>query len=771
MKYFVLFLLICFHSKAQNLPQLGKDSMDKVIAAMTLEEKVSLVVGTGLKFGDAIDNNESLKIPNKPKKGTMAAKTKVYVSGAIGRTLEIPRLGITTIEMCDGPAGLSFGSRSTSFPIATSLASTWDEELIYQVGKAMGNETLEYGLDILLTPAINIHRNSLGGRNFEYYSEDPLLSGKIGSSLINGLQSQGVGSSLKHFAANNQETNRIEVDAIISERALREIYLKGFEIAIKESNPLTLMASYNSINGKLATQNKELLTTIARNEWGYKGIIMTDWEAGKDPIAQMKAGVNLLMPGPYQDSTLYQALKEGRLSEKTLDENIAWILKGIQNTQKFKKYSYSNKPALVQNAFLVQNAAAQGMVLLKNDTNTLPLTDKTKTISLFGNGSYETIIGGSGSGFVMTAGTTTHIFEGLTSDNFNISQNIKHLYQKYITENTPKQNRIDLTRGRKKRPSEMVLKDSLIARMAEETDYAIMTISRISGETTDRSVENDFNLSKTEKDNIENICMAFHKKGKKVIVLLNVGGVVETASWKNLPDAILITWLPGQEAGKSVTDVLSGRINPSGKLTTSFPIKYQDEPSSKNFPGTPIDKPKEVIYEEGIYVGYRYFESFGVETSYPFGYGLSYTTFSYNKLNLSSNKLKNKIELAVTIKNTGKVEGKETVQLYISAPSKEIDKPIKELKGFIKTKLLKPQESQTLTFVLDADNLASFNTNKSAWITDAGRYTVSIGASIKDIKLVKSFNVAKNIQIKTVQRALSPMIKINELTSKVKNNI
>ena len=746
-----------------SLPQLGKSPLKEVIAVMTLEEKAALVVGTGLKMGNLPANNMGFKIPNQPIPGSLAAKTKVYVSGAVGRTLEIPRLGVTTLEMVDGPAGASFGSQTTAYPIGTCLSSTWDLDMVYEIGRCMGNEVLEYGLDILLAPAMNIHRNPLTGRNFEYYSEDPLLSGKIGAALVNGLQSQGVGTSVKHFVANNQETNRISVDAIISERALREIYLKGFEIAVKEAKPWTLMASYNSVNGTLATENYDLLTKVAREDWGYQGLIMSDWEAGKDPVAQMKAGLNLIMPGPYQDTAIIKAVKEGRLSEKVLDQNIEWILKTAMKSPKFKNYAYTNNPDLKNNAQTARNSGAQGMVLLKNENNALPITDNKKRIALFGNGSYKTIIGGAGSGFVMRAGPTVNIIDGFTNAGYVIEEESNQVYNDYIKVNTPEQVMMQAIRGRIKRAIEMPVGQDFAERISNKAEIAIITICRTSEESADRKIENDFNLTETEKNNIENISKAFRSKGKKVVVVLNVGGVIETASWKDLPDAILIAWQPGQEAGNAVVDVCSGKVNPSGKLTTTYPIKYVDEPSAKNFPGTPANDPKHVIYEEGIYVGYRYYNSFDVKTSFPFGHGLSYTNFTYSGLKLSSTNFKRQIEVSVQIKNSGNVDGKEVVQLYISAPTKKIEKPSEELKGFAKTKLLKPGESQVLTFKIDAEKLASFYTEKSSWVAEAGEYTVKAGSSSEDIKLSEKFRLKNDILVGKVSKALVPKVAINEL--------
>lgn len=752
---------------AQNEIKLSENNINSVIKKLSLEEKAALIVGTGLKFGEPYDSDENFKIPNKPITGSLAANSKIYTIGAIGRTLEIQRLGITSMEMIDGPAGVSFGKRATAFPIANGIASTWDKNLAYQVGECIGKETLEYGLDLILAPAINIHRNPLTGRNFEYYSEDPLISGKIGASLINGIQSNGVGTSLKHFAANNQETNRIEIDAIISERALREIYLRGFEYAIKESNPWTLMASYNSINGNLATQNYDLITKIAREDWGYEGIIMSDWEAGNDPVEQIKAGLNLIMPGPYQNTRLIEAVKNKEIEETLLDKNIEWILRGIVRTPKFKKEKYHESINFDYHRNIAKKAASEGMVLLKNN-NCLPILKANAKIALFGNGSYDTIIGGSGSGFVMNSGKTVSIEEGIINNNFSVNINLADIYKNYILNNTPSTNRVDLVRGRKNRASEMKIDRSLISKMARENDIAILTISRISGERNDRVIEGDFELTEIEMNNIKNIADEFHIQGKKIIVLLNIGGVIETYSWKNIPDAILLTWLPGEVAGNAIAEVINGQINPSGKLTSTFPIKYEDEPSALNFPGIPKEHPRKVLYKEGIYVGYRYFNSFGVKASYPFGFGLSYTEFEYSEIKLDNKIFNKNLTISLKIKNIGKMAGKEVVQLYLKAPNNTIDKPLMELKGFEKTTLLQPGETETLQFILNPKDLTSYHESLSSWVADPGLYEILIGSSSMDIKLKSNFRLRKRQIIEKTNKALSPKEPINELKLSIK---
>ncbi len=770
------FLIYSVNIMAQNseLPQLGKASVNEVIAAMILEEKAGIVVGAGLKIDPAVANmlDEDMK-RMIPDPGSLAAKTNSPVPPAAGTTVEIPRLGIPCIVVNDGPAGLRMmggNYQCTAFPIGSLLASTWNCDLIYQAGQAYGNETLEYGVDVLLAPGLNIQRDPLCGRNFEYFSEDPFLSGKIASAMVRGIQSQGVGTSVKHFVVNNQETDRKTVNSVVSERALREIYLEGFRIAIQEAQPWTVMSSYNLVNGLYTSENPDLLIKILRDDWGYKGLVTSDWISGNDFVAQVKAGNDLLMPGPYQVNSIIQAVNDGQLDEKILDRNVENILNLVLKSPRFKKYQYSSKPNTDENTKKSRIAATEGMVLLKNTGNTLPLSENIPNIALFGNSSYQTHIGGSGSGSVATS-YKINIVDGLEKAGYIPNKVLQEAYVSFIKENEPRPtNMLDAMMGRKPQAPEMLIDVSLAKKLADETDIAIITIGRKSGETSDREIENDFNLSKTEKTNIELITETFHSKGKKVIVLLNIGGVIETASWKNIPDAILLTWQPGIEAGNAIADLISGKVNPSGKLAVTFPNSYSDVPSAKNFPGEIVTNDsvitRQVVYEEGIYVGYRYYNTFDINTSYPFGFGLSYTNFTYNNLKLSSGKFKDEITVSVTITNTGKIAGKEIVQLYLSAPKKELDKPSQELKEFAKTRSLNPGESQTVEFTIDAKSLSSFNSERSAWIADAGKYTVNIGASGEDIVLTKAFKLSDDILVARVSKALEPQININELKGK-----
>ena len=769
----LLFIGICspMISFSQNAPQLGKDPIRAVIKAMTLEEKASMVVGAGLNIPPGIANSLGANIRRMvPDTGSLASKTKSPVPAAAGTTIAIPRLGIPCVVVNDGPAGLRMlggNYKTTAFPIGTLLASTWDKDIIYETGKAYGNDVLEYGVDILLAPGMNIQRNPLCGRNFEYYSEDPLLSGKIAAAMVSGIQSQGVGTSVKHFAANNQETDRDSVNTIVSERALREIYLKGFKIAVQDAHPWTVMSSYNLLNGYYTSENADLLTKILRNEWGFKGLVMSDWNAGHDAVAQVKAGNDLMMPGPYQVNSIIQAVKDGKLDEKLLESNIENILNLILKTPRFKKYAYSQKPNWEENAKISRTAATQGMVLLKNDNNALPFSKGIKKVALFGNSSYDTYIGGSGSGYVVTA-YRINIIDGLNNAGYKSDDSLEKTYKTYMRENEPKQtDMIAAMMGGKKRASEMPVKPTLAVKLADSNDVAVITIGRTSGEGADRKIEDDFNLSDTEKNLITTVSRAFHAKGKKVIVILNIGGVVETASWRNGPDAILLAWQPGIEAGNAIGDVISGKVNPSGKLAVTFPISYNDVPLAKKFPGEEVKGDsiikRTVVYEEGIYVGYRYYNTFNVKPAYEFGYGLSYTNFSYNSVKLSSSTFNNKITATVTITNTGKIAGKEVVELYLSAPSKKLDKPSEELKGFAKTVLLQSGKSLTITFTLTPEDLASFDTNSSSWIAEAGKYTVKIGASSLDIKSSASFNLSKELIVEKDHIALTPQVTINEL--------
>jgi beta-glucosidase len=788
-----LCIVLFLSGSSQNSvsPKLGKDPVKKIISAMTLEEKAALVVGTGMRMPGGPPPSADGKPPAGPAQGPVIGETQSLVAGAAGTSFAIPRLGITPLVLTDGPAGVRIDPTRnndkntyycTAFPVGTLLASTWDTELVKKVGQAIGNEVLEYGADIILGPGINIQRNPLCGRNFEYYSEDPYITGKIAASMVSGIESQAVGTSIKHFAANNAETNRNSLNTIVSERALREIYLEGFRIAVQEGQPWTVMSSYNLINGVYASQSPDLLTNILRKDWGFKGFVMTDWFGGKDPVSQMIAGNDMLMPGtPVQIKAIVEAIKANKLDMAVLDRNVERILNIMLQSPRFKGYKYSNKPDLVAHAQVTRQAASEGMVLLKNENGALPFGSGIKNVAAFGNTSYDIIIGGTGSGFVNKAYSIS-LSEGLKNDGLNQNEEMLSLYTNFLKltkEGRPPLKGFMAIMG-SKQIEEMTLNQDIVNGMANLCDAALITIGRNSGEGNDRlNAKGDFQLTDYEQQLIKMVTAAFKAKNKKVIVILNVAGVVETASWKDLPDAILLAWQGGQEAGNSIADILTGKVNPSGKLAVTFPVSYEDVPSAKTFPGKELaleksaptgplsgfmrSVPAVATYEDGIYVGYRYYETFKVKPAYEFGFGLSYTDFTYSNLKLSSTKFNGSITVTVDVKNSGKVAGKEVTELYLTAPAVKLDKPALELKGFAKTKLLQPGETQTLSFVIDSRRLASFDTATSSWIAEAGKYEVKIGASSRDIRQSASFNLAKDLTVKKESVSLVPKEKIEEI--------
>ena len=763
---------------AQTAPQLNANNIEEVIKAMTLEEKAQLLVGGG---NDGFVGS-----------GAMLGHQKKFVPGAAGTTVAIPRLGIPATVQCDGPAGVHIDAHregdsrnyyATGFPVGTCLASTWNTDLVRKVGEAIGNETLEYGCDVVLGPGMNLHRNPLCGRNFEYYSEDPVVTGLMGTAFVLGVQSQGVGVSAKHFAVNSQESDRTRVDERLSQRALRELYLKGFEMMVRKSNPWTIMSAYNKINGIYAQGNKDLLTNILRNDWGYKGIVETDWIGKREdlPVEQeVAAGNDLMMPGyPAQVKDIVNAVKSGKLDVNDVDRNVRRMLEYIVKTPRFKGYKYSGEPDLKAHAAITRQSSTEGMVLLKNNA-ALPIRG-LKTVALFGVNSYDFMSGGLGSGAV-NVGYSVDMVTGLKNIGVATTPQLTEIYQNYVKyakaklkadknpmmwfldQGQPKLDEIDIT-------------ERCVANEEPKADAAIITIGRQAGEGMDRQINGEFNLSKTEQDMIFRVSDAFHAKGKKVIVIINSGSVMETASWRDRVDAILVAWQPGIEGGNSVADILTGKVNPSGKLTMTWPIAATDHPSTANFakeydmytyknmegwgkgniPGVDFSN-----HEEDIYVGYRYFDTFKKDVAYPFGFGLSYTTFEMGKPSVKANG-KN-IEVSVTVKNTGKVAGKQVAQVYVTAPKGAYEKPAKELKAFGKTRELKPGESQTLKMTLEKRDLASFDEANSQWKVDAGNYLFQVGTDVENIKGIATLKVAEYTE--KTSRACAPNVQLNYLKQK-----
>lgn len=756
-------------------PKLTETNIDEVLQAMTLEEKAKLLVGGANNFfGDqAVVGGEA-----------------TLVAGAAGTSPEIARLGIPATVLTDGPAGVRIDPTrkgtdktyyATAFPIGSCLASTWNTELVGKVGEAIGNETKEYRCDVILGPGMNLHRNPLCGRNFEYYSEDPLVTGKIAAAYINGVQSQGAGVSAKHFAVNSQETDRTSVDERVSQRAARELYLRGFEIAVRESNPWTIMASYNQVNGQYSMGNHDLLTKILRDDWGFKGIVMTDWigiRQGLTTVSEVHAGNDLMEPGqPAQVREIIEGVKSGKLDIADVDRNVRRMLEYIVKTPSFHKYPASNAPDFKAHAAITRQTAAEGIVLLKNN-GCLPWKENCiKTVALFGEKSYDFLSGGTGSGCVHPP-YVVDMLEGLKNAGISSSPVLTDIYRKYIAyarvkfqaERHPAKWFQTEMMGQQKYP-EIGLSPIAINKEVQTADAAIITIGRQAGEGIDRDIDTEFNLIPEERSLIVDVCNAFHQADKPVIVIINSGSVIETASWSGYPDAIIMAWQPGMEGGNSIADLLTGKVNPSGKLTMTWPIAATDHASTKNFPGNidsytfemmvgnkmPIPGHAYTNHEEDIYVGYRYFDTFQKNVAYPFGFGLSYTTFAYSKpvVKVSDNV----VTVSVTVKNTGSVSGKEVAQVYVAAPQGQLEKPAQELKAFAKTRELQPGEQQVLTMQIPVRMLASFDEAGSQWLTEAGTYTFRIGASSRDIRCTATAKVAQYTE--KVSNALAPKVKLN----------
>jgi beta-glucosidase len=738
------------------LPQLGKSPAAEVIAAMTREEKVRLVMGTGI---DVSGVGPELQPP-------AGSNPKSRVPGAAAETFAIPRLGIPSIVLADGPAGLRISPQredapgrtfyATAFPIATALASSWDVALVEEVGQAMGAEVRGRGVDVLLAPALNVQRVPLGGRNFEYFSEDPLLGGSMAAAVVRGVQSKGVGTSVKHFVANDHEWNRNVVNVRVGERALREIYLRGFEIAVQEGHPWTVMSSYNRVNGTYTSEDPRLLTTILRSEWGFDGLVMTDWFGGRDPVAQMLAGNDVLMPGTErQRQALLDALAEGRIQESVLDRNIANLLSLIAKTPALREEA-TPEVDLEAGAATARSAAGQGMVLLKNDRRRLPL-GKGARLALFGNGSYETVTGGTGSGDVNEAYAVS-LDRGLEAAGLVLDDAIRQRHQSHLaSENAklPTRKGIEAFLPAQLAP-EPALDAAAIAASAREAAAAVLTLRRTSGEFVDRPPQ-DFYLDPAEKALVAAVSRAFRAAGKPIVVVLNVGGPIEVASWRDQADALLVAWQPGQEAGHALSDVLTGAVNPAGKLPMTFPRDWKDVPAAQGFPGKVLEpgdsdrpppfggaKAAEVEYADGIEVGYRSLRPRPVAPAYAFGHGLSYTSFEYGALQVaSSGSAPSGWTVTLAVTNSGKVAGAEVVQLYVSAPREGLPKPLLELRRFAKTRRLAPGESQTLSFELGPRELASFDENARAWVVAAGTYTLQAGASVADLRRSARLDVSQ----------------------------
>ncbi|MBS4219656.1 glycoside hydrolase family 3 C-terminal domain-containing protein [Bacillus sp. FJAT-49711] len=648
-------------------------------------------------------------------------------------TKAIERLGIPSMMMTDGPHGLRkqkatenvdnlgiFNSvPSTCFPSAVGLASTWDRDLIQEVGIALGKECQAEDVAILLGPGVNIKRSPLCGRNFEYFSEDPYLTSELASSHVDGVQSQGVGTSLKHFAANNQEHLRMTSDSIVDERTLREIYFASFENVVKKSQPWTVMCSYNKVNGIYASENKRLLTDILKEEWGHEGFVVSDWGAVNEREAGVAAGLELEMPssGGVGDQRIIEAVQDGRLSEEALNKAVERYLKVLFKAvdSKQENVTYNQE----EHHQLARKVAGELVVLLKNEARTLPLK-KEGSIAVIGGFAKKPRFQGGGSSHV----TPTKLDEPFEE------------IQKLATSA-----KVSFAEGYRLDSNE--IDDVLISEaktVARNADVAVLFVGlpdSFESEGYDRT-----HLSIPE--NHEKLIEAVSEVQKNIVVVLSNGSPIEMP-WLDRVNAVLEGYLGGQAFGGGVADVLFGEVNPSGKIAETFPMKLSDNPSYLNFPG----EGDSVEYKEGIFVGYRYYEKKKMKPLFPFGFGLSYTTFEYTNVTLSSDNIKDTetVDVIISIKNTGPAAGKEIVQVYVSDKSDKVIRPEKELKGFAKVDLHAGEE-KTVKITLDKRSFAYYNVALNDWHVQSGEFEVLVGGSSDCIAHVKTIHVDSSMVLR-----------------------
>lgn len=659
--------------------------VDTFVARMTLEEKASLTSGR-----DAWS------------------------------TRPIERLGIPYIWVADGPHGLrrapstdtwGYGDQApaTCFPTASALSASWDTDLLYRTGQALGQEAQALGVNVLLGPGANIKRSPLGGRNFEYFSEDPLLAGELAAAYIQGVQSRGVGTSLKHYAANNQETARMFMNSHVDDRTLNEIYLTPFEIAIKKAQPWTVMACYNRVQGTYCTQSFELLNQKLKQEWGFKGIVISDWDAVIDRVEGIKAGMHLEMPGKPGHLTnrkIVEAVRNGDLDEGRLDQLVKEILATVLKANALAKKDADQK--LEQHHALARDIASDAIVLLKNENGLLPLSrDKYRNIAVIGEFAVNPRYQGNGSSEVKPPRVDR--FLDILETEYGNGVEVRYA-QGY--------------------------------RLDDDEDFSLITEAKKTAADADVALVLVGLPQHYESEGIDRLHIDLppsHNRlvselvsvQKNLVVVLTNGSAV-AMPWVQEVPSIVESWLGGQAGAGAVADVVFGAANPSGKLAETFPARLQDTPSYLNFPG----EEGESIYGERIYIGYRYSEARKISPLFPFGHGLSYTTFAYEDIRVSSKRITDVegLEVTVTIANTGTTAGKEVVQLYVKDPVSSLQRPVKELKGFEKVNLV-PGERKEVRFQLQARDFSFYDSRRSRWVAESGDFEIMIGASSADIRL------------------------------------
>lgn len=655
------------------------------------------------------------------QKMTLEEKASLCVGKDLWHTNEIPRLYVPTIMMADGPNGLRIETTNkrrndleiptseiaVCFPTEATLANSWNKNLIYKVGKAIGKEALCKGVSILLGPGVNIKRSPLCGRNFEYFSEDPYLTGTLGISYVNGVQENGVATCVKHFAANNQECNRRLIDVVIDERTLREIYLKAFEMIVKEAKPYSIMSAYDRIDGIYCSDNKKLINDILYSEWNFEGIVITDWSAEDNRVEGIKAGTAIEMPGNRAGikEQIVEAVKNGDLEEERLDEIVDKIL---NITFKLADNKRNGKYSEIEDHNLALEAAEDSVVLLKNEDNILPI--KNKKIAIIGDFAINTRYQGAGSAKVnpYKLENAYNYFKELGYE-FDFAKG----YERSISNNNDEllQEAVEVCKN-----NEVVL---IFAGLTEIEE----------AEGLDR---NSLDISKSQNKLIEEIC----KVNNNVVVVLSNGAPI-TMPWKDKVKGIITGYLGGETGAKAIVNCIIGKVNPSGKLAETYPIKLEDTPCYNNFPGTDVI----VEYKEAIYVGYRYYDKVERDVLFPFGYGLSYTNFMYSNLKINQNNTD--IEVSFKIKNIGNVKGKEIAQVYISKENSNIYRAKKELKGFEKIELESGEEKEIVVH-LNKELFNYYDVKSKKWSIESGKYKILVGKSSKDIVLESEIDIESN---------------------------
>ena len=678
-----------------------------------------LLIGTFLKAQEKVEEKAiQARVEQLVAQLTLEEKASLCSGRDDWSTQPIARLDIPWIWMSDGPHGLrrapatnkaGYGDQlpATCFPTASALAATWDVDLINQVGVALGEECQAQNVNILLGPGVNIKRSVLGGRNFEFFSEDPILAGKLGAAFINGVQSQGVGTSLKHYVANNVETMRMYMDSDVDTRTLHEIYLRPFEIAVVEAQPWTVMACYNRVQGTYGTQNPYILTDILKNDWGLEGIVISDWFAVVDRVEGIRSGMHIEMPGAgkHNDQYIVKAVKNGELDEAILDHLVAEILTVVLSAKAQEKEGADLK-ADEHHAF-ARKVMGEAISLLKNEDEVLPLSEeKYEKIAIIGDFAKNPRYQGNGSSEVKP----TRID--------NVFDVIKREYGEGVE--------ITYAQGYNLKDDDDFSMIEKAKKVAAAADVALVFAGlplHYESEGIDRT---HIDMPAAHNKLISEVAAV---QPKTVAVLTN--GSAVAMPWVDEVAGILETWLGGQAGAGGVADVLFGTVNPSGKLAETFPVKLEDTPSFFNFPG----EEGTALYGERIFVGYRYYDEKKIEPLFPFGFGLSYTTFEYSGIQVSAPEFTDVegVEVSVKVKNTGAVDGKEVVQLYVSDTESTLQRPEKELKAFAKVELA-PGEEKEVRFTLGSRDFSYYHAKRATWIAESGDFTISIGASSRDIK-------------------------------------